>query len=358
MSDRNPTVFFPAAAVKTCVQENAAACPKNRVGVFSRRAVKPCRVRRSQVAALASGNSVRAYEPASGRGFDGNGNVIGLVDMATGTKSATYDYNAFGETIQSDGVASVANHFRFSTKYTDDETGLNYYGYRYYTPSTGRWLSRDPIEEQGGRNICGFVNNNPLSRIDAVGLDAVPLPIGGPDPFPPWLRVLPPVEPTPVPPASALGEAGAVGAAAVVGYVAGTGYDMMLQPIGIDSVGGWWGDQAYQQWDNSQPKYPWVQPPPGYSPKLNNESGKDPFSDPVPANPGADPCKRCLPCPPPVAWRAKGNEHGGTKGFHWHWIEWNQVPSGPSACKCFPKRGAGPKNPNLPNQVELSGIFP
>ena len=69
MSDRNPTAFFPAAAVKTCVRENAASCPKNRVGVFSRHAVKPRRVRRPQVAQFVSGYSACGYKPASGRGF-------------------------------------------------------------------------------------------------------------------------------------------------------------------------------------------------------------------------------------------------------------------------------------------------
>jgi RHS repeat-associated protein len=39
------------------------------------------------------------------------------------------------------------NPFRFSTKYDDDETDLLYYGHRYYNPSTGRWPSRDSIEE-------------------------------------------------------------------------------------------------------------------------------------------------------------------------------------------------------------------
>ena len=101
--------------------------------------------------------------------YDGNGNTIGLVDMATGAKSATYDYNAFGETIQSDGVASVANHFRFSTKYTDDETGLLYYGYRFYQPTTGRWPSRDPMEEEGGINLFSFNYNSPINSIDPLG---------------------------------------------------------------------------------------------------------------------------------------------------------------------------------------------
>jgi len=45
-----------------------------------------------------------------------------------------------------------ANPFRFSTKYQNDETDLLYYGYLYYNASTGRWLSRDPIEENGGRS--------------------------------------------------------------------------------------------------------------------------------------------------------------------------------------------------------------
>ena len=38
------------------------------------------------------------------------------------------------------------NPFMFSTKFYDWETGLYYYGYRYYNPSTGRWLSRDPLQ--------------------------------------------------------------------------------------------------------------------------------------------------------------------------------------------------------------------
>jgi RHS repeat-associated protein len=38
-----------------------------------------------------------------------------------------------------------ANPFRFSTKYQDDETDLLYYGFRYYNPNTGRWISRDPL---------------------------------------------------------------------------------------------------------------------------------------------------------------------------------------------------------------------
>jgi RHS repeat-associated protein len=48
------------------------------------------------------------------------------------------------------------NPFGFSTKYTDNETDLLYYGYRYYSPALGRWLSRDPIEEQGGLKLISL----------------------------------------------------------------------------------------------------------------------------------------------------------------------------------------------------------
>ena len=45
-----------------------------------------------------------------------------------------------------------------------------YYGYRYYDPVTGRWPSRDPIEEKGGVNLYGFVGNNPVNLFDPFGL--------------------------------------------------------------------------------------------------------------------------------------------------------------------------------------------
>jgi hypothetical protein len=44
------------------------------------------------------------------------------------------------------------------------------YGYRWYDPITGRWPSRDPIEERGGVNLYGFVGNNTNGKTDALGL--------------------------------------------------------------------------------------------------------------------------------------------------------------------------------------------
>jgi RHS repeat-associated protein len=106
--------------------------------------------------------------------YDGNGNVTGLVDATTGAPAGKYDYDAFGETVLIEGTYAETNSFRFSTKYADSESGFLYYGFRYYNPGTGRWLSRDPIEERGGVNLYGFVQNGPLNRIDAIGLKLSP----------------------------------------------------------------------------------------------------------------------------------------------------------------------------------------
>jgi hypothetical protein len=46
---------------------------------------------------------------------------------------------------------------------------VTFYGYRWYDPVTGRWPSRDPIEEEGGINLYGFVFNDPMSWVDDIG---------------------------------------------------------------------------------------------------------------------------------------------------------------------------------------------
>lgn len=62
------------------------------------------------------------------------------------------------------------NAYRFSTKYADEETGLVYYGYRYYSATLGRWVNRDPAGEDGGANLHAFVQNQPVGATDTLGL--------------------------------------------------------------------------------------------------------------------------------------------------------------------------------------------
>jgi RHS repeat-associated protein len=100
--------------------------------------------------------------------YDANGNVSELI-AATGNMAAHYEYDPFGNVVVSSGNYAVANPWRFSTKPVDAETGYSYYGYRYYNPVTGRFINRDPIEEQGGANLYGFCYNNSISMFDTLG---------------------------------------------------------------------------------------------------------------------------------------------------------------------------------------------
>jgi RHS repeat-associated protein len=75
--------------------------------------------------------------------------VVALVSASNGATTANYAYGPFGELLAAYGVAAKLNEVLFSSKIYDWETGLYYYGHRYYNPSTGRWPSRDPMTESG-----------------------------------------------------------------------------------------------------------------------------------------------------------------------------------------------------------------
>ncbi len=146
--------------------------------------------------------------------YDGNGNVAALVKAVDGTISARYEYGPFGELIRASGPMAKVNPIRWSTKYWDEETDLVYYGYRYYSPSLGRWLSRDPMGEYSfelsrqvaakncnllqpdaaqvaaSANLYCFVGNNPINSTDPFGLFGNPVsgpngPVGPSSPYAP-----------------------------------------------------------------------------------------------------------------------------------------------------------------------------
>ena len=81
----------------------------------------------------------------------------------------SYTYDAFGNIIAQSGALADTFPYRFSTKYLDAETGLYYYGYRFYSPQLMCWLNRDPIGEQGGVNLYAFCGNNGVANFDSLG---------------------------------------------------------------------------------------------------------------------------------------------------------------------------------------------
>ncbi len=118
--------------------------------------------------------------------FDLNGNVSEVLDES-GSIAAHYEYGPFGELTRefhsSNSHLSLLT-FNFSTKYYDAELETYYYGYRFYDPSHGRWLNRDPINELGSmvvrgnrhfdviqeRNLYAFAGNEAVNFWDVLGL--------------------------------------------------------------------------------------------------------------------------------------------------------------------------------------------
>jgi RHS repeat-associated protein len=104
--------------------------------------------------------------------YDRSGNVTALTD-ASGVAVAQYAYNAYGGTVllTLTGTRGVDNPYRYSIKELHSPSGLYDYGYRFYSHSMGRWINRDPIQEEGGVNLYAMVGNSPTNAIDVYGLN-------------------------------------------------------------------------------------------------------------------------------------------------------------------------------------------
>lgn len=100
--------------------------------------------------------------------FDHLGSVREAVDSG-GVLRAVYDYSAWGERTKLSGNIDLDRGF--TGHFTHEQTGLVLAPYRAYDPKTARWLSRDPIGENGGINLYGYVANDPINAFDPDGLD-------------------------------------------------------------------------------------------------------------------------------------------------------------------------------------------
>jgi len=102
--------------------------------------------------------------------LDGQGNVAGLVGAGDGVVAGWYEYGPYGELLRATGAAGLSNPLRYEGKLEDRETGLVYYGFRYYHPGLGRWIGKDPMGEVGGLNLYGYVGGDPINWMDPYGL--------------------------------------------------------------------------------------------------------------------------------------------------------------------------------------------
>jgi RHS repeat-associated protein len=103
---------------------------------------------------------------------DALGSTYNLSD-GTGAITATYAYEPYGAATKLSGAA--ATDLQFGGR-ENDGTGLLYERARYYSPKTGRFISEDPTEFEGGFNLYAYVNNDPTLRVDPSGTGIVDCP--------------------------------------------------------------------------------------------------------------------------------------------------------------------------------------
>lgn len=99
---------------------------------------------------------------------------------ATGAVRARYDYDPYGRITKVNG--DLESDFGFTGFYRHQTSGLNLTMYRAYDADLGRWLSRNPLrnaERKQGANLYRHVMNDPINRLDPLGLWTFSLGISG-----------------------------------------------------------------------------------------------------------------------------------------------------------------------------------
>ena len=108
--------------------------------------------------------------------YDPQGNLAQTLDESGAVVSSSA-FGAWGEPLRDANGNVSAGAFGYGAKFgywRDGESGFVLCTYRYYDPSGGRWISRDPIGYAGGSDLYGYVENDPANKIDPSGLAPKP----------------------------------------------------------------------------------------------------------------------------------------------------------------------------------------
>jgi len=109
---------------------------------------------------------------------DLNGNIVALLNE-NGEVEESYRYDAYGNELEK--IAGI-NPWHYSSKRIDPETGFIYFGARYYDPSLGRWITKDPLGYADGPNLYAYVHSRPVGSVDLYGLQEFVEFVGPPAP--------------------------------------------------------------------------------------------------------------------------------------------------------------------------------
>jgi RHS repeat-associated protein len=116
------------------------------------------------------------------------GSVRLVMNTADGTVTQRVDYDEYGQLLGDSNPGFQP--FGFSGGLEDEDAGLVQYGARAYSVDLGRWLTKDPIGENGGLNLYAYAGNNPINAIDPDGTtllySAAPFPGQNPNQLGPY----------------------------------------------------------------------------------------------------------------------------------------------------------------------------
>ncbi|MFA5794301.1 MAG: SDR family NAD(P)-dependent oxidoreductase [Candidatus Brocadiia bacterium] len=104
------------------------------------------------------------------------GSVYAVTDN-TGNVVERYKYSAYGKCtiLEPDGTTeradtAIGNRITYTGREYDAESGLYYYRARYYSAEMGRFISKDPLDDDSLFNAYAYVGNNPVNFADPMGL--------------------------------------------------------------------------------------------------------------------------------------------------------------------------------------------
>lgn len=130
-------------------------------------------------------DSINFGNPEAGYGFNGDGypeeinlyfyhpDHLGSSNYLTDREGSVRQHNEylpFGETFVDEHVSDDIQPYLYNGKELDEESGLYYYGARYYEPKLSNWLSVDPMTEKyPGWSSYNYTLQNPLKYVDIDG---------------------------------------------------------------------------------------------------------------------------------------------------------------------------------------------